>query len=121
LTAGDTVPSRLDVFADGLHFVVAWDDEGYPGLRLGERWKRGVDHTAASEAARELNIHVFHARGTLRFGTISDARKALRAARAAIRALKPAKPPRRKKTPAWPSWAIQAKSAGWKPPKGWRP
>lgn len=41
--------------------------------------------------------------------TLSEARKALAVAKQAVSG----KP--------WPQWAIEAKSAGWKPPKGWKP
>ncbi len=45
--------------------------------------------------------------------SLSAAKKALCAVNAALKSLRSEKP--------WPEWAIQAQSAGWKPPKGWRP
>lgn len=109
--------ARLDVFQDQLgYFVVAWDDEGYPGLELGNSPEINPEHKSATDAV-VFSGAIFTTRkseGTMLFETKSDATKALRAARAALRAAKSATNP-------MPAWAIKASAEGWKPPKGWKP
>ena len=45
--------------------------------------------------------------------TTAQAKKALAVARLALKNFRADAP--------WPAWAVQAKAAGWKPPKGWMP
>lgn len=51
--------------------------------------------------------------GAFLFERRTDATKALAMLNAALLAEKAGRP--------WPSWALEAKAAGWKPPKGWTP
>jgi hypothetical protein len=104
---------RLDVYEERHDFIVAWDDEGYPGLCLGEDAGDELEHIAASTAAESLGTHHRRVDGTFIWETKSDAMKALRAARAAVKAAKAGK--------SWPEWAVKASAEGWKPPKGWTP
>jgi hypothetical protein len=107
------VTDRLDIFADRCNFIVAWDDEGCPGLALGEDAGDELEHDIATKAAEAIGTHDRRADGAFVWESESDAKKALRAARAAVRAAKAGKP--------LPEWAITATAAGWKPPKGWTP
>jgi hypothetical protein len=105
--------TRLDTFEVRYDWIVAWDDEGYPGLALGEDAGDEPEHIAASKAAESLGTNRRRTDGALTWESKSDATKALRAARAAVKAAKAGKP--------LPEWAITATAAGWKPPKGWTP
>ena len=75
---------------------------------IGEDW----EHVAASLAAAKTH----GVRRTIQDGYVwdgeRDAKAALKAVRAAIK---------RKDSKPWPDWAVKAKSAGWAPPKGWKP
>jgi hypothetical protein len=105
---------RLDIFEDRCEYTIAWDDDGNPGLLLGETVpKTYKEHTAATNAARVVGDCEKRRDGVLVWETITGAKRALRAARAAVKAVQANTP--------WPEWAIKAKAEGWKPPKGWKP
>lgn len=107
---------RLAIFRDTIgHYLIAWDDEGYPGLELGDK-PRAVDeeHKVATDAAVLVGGPDLLRRKSdrvLLFETQGQATKALRAARAAVRNMKN----------PMPDWAVKASSEGWKPPKNWKP
>lgn len=104
--------ARLDIFEERYEFIVAWDNDGYPGLALGEEYDDDPEHVAANAAAASLGTHARRI-DVMVWDTKSDAMKALRAARAAVKAVKSGKP--------MPPWAVTATAEGWKPPKGWKP
>lgn len=104
---------RLEIFApNNYEWGVAWDDEGCPGLWLGEK-ANDAEHKAATAAARQVGRHPKASDQPLVWETYSEATKALRAARAAVKAVRDKRP--------WPKWAIKAKAEGWRPPRGWKP
>jgi len=104
--------TQLDVFPEGYGYGVAWEDEGCPGLFLGEKAK-DKEHEAATTAAKHIKGFRKDKVGRLLWDYESDALKALRAARSAVKAIRKNQP--------WPDWAIGAKAEGWSPPKGWTP
>ena len=136
---------RLDVVQDhrwGQSYV-CWFCDGEQGLCIGEltsvpsvkkALERGRFEDAecyAVEAAARACIRTLpkgaarRIAGSLQFwfDDLRDAKKVLRAGREAQRAVRIKIAAMRKNKPEseWPIWAIQAKKAGWKPPKGWSP
>jgi len=75
-----------------------------------------LEHVAASTAAAATK-GANHDRIGLYWETHTAAARALKIAKAAIQAAVS----EAENGKAWPAWAIQAKAAGWKPPKGWKP
>jgi hypothetical protein len=86
----------------------------------------GMEHDLASRTVADFVKNMGDAvRCTatygFRFERKSDAQKALTAAKAAVKALRERAKQVAKNSTPWPTWALQAKAAGWKPPKGWKP
>lgn len=107
---------RLEIFEEDDQFIIAWDDDGCPGLILGDAPRNPLaDHDAATMAARLTSGCTTRKDGTLSWDTITGARKALRTARTA------AKLSKSDKVDAWPEWAVMARAEGWLPPNGWKP
>lgn len=85
----------------------AYTERDLAQLPAGEDWEHVVACVVASrtpQVARDFNGYYWK--------SSKEAWAALRMIRVAMRN-KDAKP--------WPAWALQAKAAGWKPPKGWKP
>lgn len=113
---GLSMTHKIRIFEKTGVFMLAWDDDGEPGLAIGELVDpedgEDIDHLEATRAAALVPGNV----GTgniLYWETMRGARLALKAARAAVKAVQAGKP--------WPDWALQAKAQGWTPPKGWTP
>lgn len=121
---GDAVTSRLVVDSDRDGYIIGWyfPAEGELGALLGDE-----DVTAEQVAAAKdpehwetLTAHYVagQTKGVSRPGfhyvwpTRAAANSALKAVKQALKA-KGGKP--------WPAWALEAKAAGWTPPKGWTP
>lgn len=97
-------------------------DAKYPGLHQGHfpinpkepaqatAWDRG--HNAGVDAVLISGLGTFGRMG-IEFESNANAQKALRILNACCKMA-------HDKTP-WPDWALQARAAGWKAPKGWKP
>jgi hypothetical protein len=88
----------------------------------------GLEHAVACCAADEVVIQLPDSvwrrseHSGFRFDRRVDAQRVLRAAQSAVKALRErAKQVAKNSTATWPMWALQAKAAGWKAPKGWKP
>lgn len=116
--------NRLDVFYQQYRWIVAWDDEGYPGGILGESTEdeegHDPEHEAASKAARLCDPADGALGGAMYWDDEQSATRALRAARAAVKAHRAAVKAEKAGKP-WPDWAKTAKAQGWREPKGWTP
>jgi hypothetical protein len=116
--------AQLVVDADRLGYYICWyfPDEGDQGGTLGESTYTAAQLAKAEPADWEhikATITAGQTAGVERAGhdgyrweSRTDAFAALRAIKAAIKD---------KSNKPWPEWAVQAKAAGWKPPKGWKP
>lgn len=117
--------SRWTVQEDGWEFCIQWYDseEGDLGAYLGDGPNGGLFPAEADDWERAHNIAIcelqklglgrYDRSQYYKFETMADAKRALAIVKAAQQAAKDNKP--------WPNWALQAKAAGWKPPKGWTP
>lgn len=133
---------KIDIFQDRYEYHVSWLDEeaGDEGAWIGQdantslaslqaklataKQKRDYDdyEYLAVEIAAQKWVEASpdgvsrHGHG-FEFETVTKAKQFLAAMRAEMKA---AKAEFTTGVP-WPEWAKQAKAAGWKPPKGWKP
>lgn len=95
-------------------WYIAWTDAEYgEGLCLGEKGHGDEEHVLATKMASTIGNPTQGANGRLEWPTAKMAERASIVAKAAVAQHRSGKP--------WPEWALQAKAAGWKPPKGWKP
>lgn len=132
--------SKIDIFLDRYEYHIAWVDEDDEGAWIGQdaatptyaltgklaeaKKKRDFEeyeYLAVELASREwvgkAGEGVSRANDGYAFESMAKTKKFLIAMRAAM---KVARSEFETGIP-WPDWAKQAKAAGWKPPKGWKP
>lgn len=132
--------SKIGIFQDRYEYHVAWEDDGDEGAWIGQdantsldslsaklamaKQKRDYDdyeYLAVEIAARnwvsKLPSGLSNTGHGYEFETLTLAKQFLVAMRPEMKA---AKSEFATGVP-WPEWAKQAKAAGWKAPKGWKP
>lgn len=87
-------------------------EETYTEAQLAKAGENDWEHIKATVVASKMSGVKRHGHSGYRWESAAKAVAALRAVKAALKD-KSKKP--------WPAWALEAKAAGWKPPKGWTP
>lgn len=112
----------LDADRDGYFLVWFLAEEGDMGATLGEDTYTADDlkkakpadwaHIKATITAGQTTGVVRRGHNGYRWESAADAKRARSAVTAVLKDTS-SKP--------WPTWAVEARAAGWKPPKNWKP
>jgi hypothetical protein len=114
---------KLDVFEENYVYRIAWDDDGCPGLYVGERRSNGLWKPSCPPPEDRDDWEIWMTEQAAAFlkpdGRDDHSGYFWESKSAALAALRTIKAALKQERPL-PEWAKTALAHGWKAPKGWK-